>query len=83
MPYKFLNDCLNDFQLKIVNTTGIPAKTIDDCLNRMATPIRIEIWLIGILSIKTIMKNKNIGKYNDCSSSRRLIPIIGNKIKKA
>ena len=60
IPYKFFNDWLNDFQFKIVNIKGMITKTMDDCLNRIEIPIRIEIWLMGILSIKTIIKNKKI-----------------------
>ena len=43
IPYKFLNDWLNDFQFKIVNIKGMITKTMDDCLNRIEIPIRIEI----------------------------------------
>ena len=60
IPYKFWNDRRKEFPSKIVNISGITTKTIDDCLNKIAIPMRIEIWLIEILSIKIIIKNKNI-----------------------
>ena len=43
IPYKLLNDWLNDFQFKIVNIKGMITKTMDDCLNRIEIPIKIEI----------------------------------------